>query len=99
MSFYNGCNRCKYDNKQPNEYPCIECMHNRGIDHYKPMTNADRIRNMTDEELALFLINAYNGIMVHMKCTSCMDREKACNGCFEKWLKAEVKEGEDNERI
>ena len=28
----------------------------RDCDHYSPMTNADRIRSMTDEELADFLV-------------------------------------------
>lgn len=32
----------------------------RNCEHYAPMTNADRIRNMTDEELAVFIINFDN---------------------------------------
>lgn len=32
----------------------------RNCEHYKAMTNADRIRNMTDEELADFIINFDN---------------------------------------
>lgn len=32
----------------------------RDCDHYAPITNADRIRNMTDEELAAFIINFEN---------------------------------------
>ena len=32
----------------------------RNCDFYVPMTNADRIRSMTDEELAAFIINFDN---------------------------------------
>lgn len=32
----------------------------RDCEYYAPMTNADRIRNMTDEELAEFIINFDN---------------------------------------
>ena len=32
----------------------------RDCDYYAPMTNADRIRNMNDEELADFIINFDN---------------------------------------
>ena len=32
----------------------------RDCDFYAPMTNADRIRSMTDEELAAFIINFDN---------------------------------------
>lgn len=32
----------------------------RDCDNYAPMTNADRIRSMTDEELARFIVNLEN---------------------------------------
>ena len=32
----------------------------RNCENYEPMTNADRIRSMTDEELAEFIINLDN---------------------------------------
>lgn len=58
----------------------------------KPITNANRIRNMTDEELAGFLDNISNG------CDNCPKRryclyeteEHNCNDIFLKWLKEEV---------
>lgn len=34
---------------------CPDLDMERGCENYAPMTNADRIRNMTDEELARFL--------------------------------------------
>lgn len=57
MKEYTGCNNCKYDSKESNEFPCVECSHNRVVDYYEPKTNADKIRNFSDEELADFLHN------------------------------------------
>ena len=62
----------------------------------KPKTNADRIRNMTDEELAKFL----GGTHLHnCKIIDCIRKEEndkripLCSDCFLEWLQAEVKEG------
>ena len=49
------------------------------IDHTKPQTNADRIRSMTDEELAMFLCDF----------RSCDADEYICEGCkAEKYCRA-----------
>ena len=47
-----GCSTCLHRNVHPNV--CEDCL---GGTHYKPRikTNADRIRSMTDEELAGFI--------------------------------------------
>ena len=55
----------------------IACMSN-GYPNYKPQTNADRIRQMSDEELADFMSN----------CEPC------CESGWLDWLKQEVKDGE-----
>ena len=57
--------------------------------HPKPITNADRIRSMTDEELAeLFWIRA--------DCELCPNKELHCSDDCKKhwldWLKEEAKE-------
>mgnify|MGYP000012643379 FL=1 len=67
----------------------------RDCKHYKAMTNADRIRSMTDEELAEFLPIASNFICqpteecirntVTNHCGECEKTEE----CAMKWLKAE----------
>ena len=80
--------KCKKDNR-----PCIfskECCE----PEEKKMTNADRIRNMTDEELAKFLelteACGYNdGSITDFKNGHYMDMLE--------WLQAEVKEGNSNE--
>lgn len=95
MSEYQGCHKCKYGNNQPTDYPCLECEHNRAIDHYEPMTNADRIRNMSDEELAEFISTydvcsncKYNNIMGCEFSHYCNDKFNTQN-CLE-WLQAEA---------
>lgn len=66
------CKNCKYLNTvrddlrdEPFKWcACIDdCPHvdiERECDYYAPMTNADRIRSMTDEELAEFIVNLEN---------------------------------------
>ena len=55
--------------------------------HTKPITNADRIRAMTDEELAEFI----GGDPMHDICPSdCFeDPDRPCKVCVLKWLKQE----------
>lgn len=83
--------KCKKDNM-----PCIyskECCE----PEVKKTTNADRIRNMTDEELAEFLTGEVNTVV---NCGDCDEPESEYGSCigdcknpYLKWLQAEVKEG------
>lgn len=50
-------------------------------------TNADRIRNMSDEELAEFLDNVFNNFEV--ACDICTERTN-CETCFKEWLQSET---------
>lgn len=83
------CNWCEKIKDNPHEEIEREC------DHYVTMTNADRIRSMTDEELAEFLDDiAY--------CCKGRENETYCSNCrfyflgecncvsIGEWLKAEV---------
>lgn len=56
------------------------------------MTNADRIRKMTDEELSIFLLN---GFPTYVPCRYSCDKIEysyECRECIKEWLKTEVKE-------
>lgn len=73
------CKNCKYNYKPRSCEPKCSRMCENYSD-YEPITNVDRIRQMTDEELAEFLINfkntfgeEYEGVM------SCLE-----------WLRKEV---------
>lgn len=54
-----------------------------------PHTNADRIRSMTDEELAEVLFGC---CIEHMGVEECSHPEEACKSCVLDWLKAESEE-------
>lgn len=57
------CNNCAHKDKHPHEQPCAMCTAKGDLpptrwelaEDYTPMTNADRIRAMSDEELAVML--------------------------------------------
>lgn len=52
---HDGCIGCRYEKLDEHLEPCLHCDGTKQGDKYKKMTNADRIREMTDEELADFL--------------------------------------------
>lgn len=54
-----------------------------------PQTNADRIRSMTDKELAEVL---FGSCIEHMGLEECSHPEEACKSCVLDWLKAESEE-------
>ena len=54
MAEHDGCKGCAYVSRGEHEEPCAKCAQNAS-DNYKRMTNADRIRAMSDEELADFI--------------------------------------------
>lgn len=54
-----------------------------------PQTNADRIRSMTDEELAEVL---FGSCIEHMGVEECSHPEEACKSCVLDWLRAESEE-------
>lgn len=61
---------------------------NRCIDNYnaskKRITNADRIRAMSDEELAMFLADDNRVCPPHHP--NCGKYTNGCTGCFIEWL-------------
>lgn len=60
-------------------------------DRYEPMTNADRIRNMTDEELAKLLST---GTFICEGRKDICENMPGCEECRLAWLKAPVEESE-----
>lgn len=51
---HDGCKGCKYEHVSEIGTHCQGCKQN-AVDKYVRMTNADRIRAMSDEELADFI--------------------------------------------
>lgn len=56
MNKFKECNQCPYEFNDKNLEPCNDCVP-------KKQTNADRIRSMTDEELAEFINMVSNDSM------------------------------------
>lgn len=51
---HDGCKGCKYEKCNMESKECSGCKQN-AVDKYTRMTQADRIRSMSDEELAKFI--------------------------------------------
>ena len=84
------CNNCKFELYNPDEIPCKDCgMDDREYWLPKPPTNADRIRAMSDEELAKlfcgFCKNAETCAGCPMYDGDCAESE--LTECWVVWLK------------
>lgn len=85
LEMMHKCNSCAHKGNVDFDY-CHIC--NNEADMYKPKpTNADRIRAMTDEELAYFLEGTHHDPW--NACGRC--RWSSCEECCLEWLKEEVK--------
>ena len=51
---HDGCKGCKYEKCSEDSKECRGCKQN-AVDKYTKMTQADRIRSMSDDELADFI--------------------------------------------
>lgn len=82
------CSSCKYRIDPGGWAACDGCIHDEGLkDRYEPMTNADRIRNMTDEEL----VDVIHCPLVEVDgCHT----GKSCALCILRWLRSPVEETE-----
>lgn len=61
----------------------------RVFGNHLPQTNADRIRSMTDEELADWLLS--QGCKAHITDEWCK-KQRNCRACWLDWLREEVEE-------
>lgn len=85
--------RCimQFDKVDPATCPCVSYCPQAT----PPRTNADRIRSMSDEELAEFLYNVWKEQDPFTKevCERCGDTDISCRpNCWLDWLKQEVEE-------
>ena len=89
---HDGCKLCKYENCSMESKECIGCKQN-AVDKYKRMTQADRIRAMSDDELAELLDSVDNGgiraLDVDYPCDECTQKTE-CEDCFKEWLQKDV---------
>ena len=81
MKEHDGCKLCKYEHCSPESKECQGCKQN-AVDKYTRMTNADRIRSFSDEELAEWLTKITDDAQ--------LDAETKCNYQWGEWLQSEV---------
>ncbi len=78
---HDGCKLCKYENYSMESKECMGCKQN-AVDKYKRMTQADRIRSMSDEELAEHFSELIKDTYENEYCNDVND--------WLKWLKSEA---------
>ena len=81
------CNICINGKMPTYSATCVECGLSRK--NFKPITNADRIRAMTDEELANWYFNEFFPNAPYCNKLECY-RDSPCEQCLLDWLKQEV---------
>ena len=85
----NKCDKCKYP-YDIRKWPCEDCLQGDRFEQ-KPSTNADRIRAMSDEELAGFIVRPYD---LPGWCETCGPHSAAnCVNCWLDWLRQEDNDG------
>lgn len=89
------CKNCQYFYKRPDitMFTCAEGKPHEDntvtdCENYAPMTNADRIRNMTDEELAMAIMCPAEFTGSDKVC----DFSHDCKDCTLAWLQKESEE-------
>ena len=86
------CQICTYAGTPSYKSPCSECKGFSKYEYEKPMTNADKIRAMSDEELSKFLREPFCDKRTHEECT--ISYCGVCDQCVLDWLQQPAEEGE-----
>ena len=64
------CSTCKFYYNERNQFPCVVCQRNTK-DCYQSMTNGEKLRMMSDEDLAKFIYNNISvpddGLYLHLE--------------------------------
>ena len=93
-----NCDSCKHD--EFGEKYCDDCVSSKGnapskwepADYYEPDTNADRIRSMSDEELADFLTEEKWKCDNYRVCRECPRYIGDCCLPLDEWLQQPAEE-------
>ena len=88
---HDGYKGCRYEHYSEESAHCIGCKQN-SVDKYTRMTNADRIRSMSDEELAYFIRELNDCCLAGAGMVDCSINTDCinCKGIVLKWLQSEV---------
>lgn len=77
------CNLCKYDKVKEDYEHCPKC---ESGSEFVRITNADRIRSMTDEELAELLEDVRTHGFTSLCCNDSLCDSDGCDCCVAEWL-------------
>lgn len=89
------CCSCIHEYRSPMSDICRECgIAMLNYEERKPKTNADRIRQMSDEELAELFKNLCCPYSLGGK-VDCNIEDRGCSNCWLSWLKAPVEEEDE----
>ena len=81
---------CMRQKNMPRVMPCETCKDWKS----KKQTNADKIRQMSDEELAELISAACPPYYKDSRCVRFYQKGTGCKGCWLDWLKQEVESDE-----
>lgn len=90
MTEHDGCKGCRYELQDEHLEPCFHCDGTKQGDRYTRMTNADRIRSMSDEELAEFLCNIHEP---DLETIVIDNKDFFAEEEIEEWLQSEAEVG------
>ena len=92
------CSDCDYAGRPTYDFPCSRCDMTKGSpfcmwEHEEAPTNADKIRDMSDEELAVWLCSKFDDCSPSTcpGANYCNGTDGKANGLV-KWLKQPVEE-------
>ena len=87
MNKFKECNQCPHEFNDKNLEPCKDCVP-------KKKTNADKIRAMSDEELAEYIFGVSIGnapcVLCSEECDFCELSDEQCKEKTLKWLQSEA---------
>jgi hypothetical protein len=98
MIMANSCETCKHYEVEAYDEPCVSCrfrdydVPTKWENPFKQKTNADRIRAMSDEELARWISDMWHGFVskpwCDFRCQNCRGGDDyRCEKCALEWLK------------
>ena len=90
---HDGCVGCKYESQSQHLEPCISCDGTKTGDHYNRITHGDKIRSMSDEELAEFIVGLSEHCLAGIgECDCSNEVNPCCEVCekvVRKWIQSE----------
>ena len=82
------CSKCRFERESEYGCRCSKCITSSDFTEFVPKTNADRIRSMSDEELAVTIFGSCVELMGKEECNYSV----SCKQCILQWFKSKAKE-------